>query len=388
MSYDGGRVALELDVSVEHLEIGAGLVVGLRPASAAASIIELRVEARGGDQSIRRLATCGASNLEARGIEDERAITSDPERLRVRLDYWPASRGVAARMSCRVWPGETDRPPFHAALESPEALSPGAYELVLAGTSITSLGSLTEARMTVRKIATVGLTRQEATSNSLDRANLLFANGDFAAAYKHYQAIPGAEQFALLAGLELPEAEELATRVLPALLDGPNLDSTLAHLLRTKRARLVPLLQRLDPARFAARFVFAWGVAMRYGGDDGVRQALLDPTLDRLEPTSTDALRIMVARASLLYDLGELERSRSVVAPTLATDASTLVNGSGLVAQAALIAARIAHRHGDAPAVRLALTRWRDHLPFPELGLEQLSVDPADRALLSYLAPP
>jgi hypothetical protein len=183
---------------------------------------------------------------------------------------------------------------------------------------------------------------------------------------------------------------------LPLLLEGPSPDTTLGHLLRIQRARIAPLLQRLDPARFAARFVFAWGVAMRYRGDDGVRQALLDPTLDRLEPTSTDALRIMVARASLLYDLGELERSRDVIAPTFPptfaptfeVDTAAMNSSASLIAQAALIAARIAHRQGDAPAVHVALTRWREHLPFPELGPEQLSVDPADRALLTYLQTP
>jgi len=197
-----------------------------------------------------------------------------------------------------------------------------------------------------------------------------------------------AERFVLLAGLELPEAEAVATRVLPLLLDGPHLDPTLAHLLRIERARMAPLLQRLDPGRFAERFVSVWGVAMRYVGDDGVRQALLDPTLDRLEATSTDALRIMVARASLLYDLGELARIQAVIAPAMSADATTMENGASLIAQAALIAARIAHRQDDDAAVRLALARWREHLPFPELGPEQLSVDPADRSLLTYLQGP
>ncbi len=391
MTYDGGRVALELEVSVEHLEIGAGLVVGLRPAGAQASAVELRVEARGGDQSIRRMATCGAPNLEARGIEDDRPIPSPPERLRVRLDFWPGSHGAAASMSCRVWQGEADAPPLRAALGQPDALSPGPYELVLAGTRITSLGSMTEARMTLRRIAIIGLTAREVAASPLEQANLLFANGDFASAHGRYQAIDGAEPFALLAGLELPEAEALASTALPLLLDGPHLGATLAHLLRIERARMAPLLQRLDPGRFAERFVSVWGVAMRYVGDDGVRQALLDPTLDRLEPTSTDALRIMVARASLLYDLGELARSQAVIAPTMSTDATTMENGATLIAHAALIAARIAHRQGDTSAARRALYRWRDHLPFPEArartaggrpgrpGAFDLSADPLTR---------
>jgi len=184
MTHDGGRVALEIEISVEHLEIGAGLVVALRPASGGASALELRVEARGGDQSIKRMATCGAANLEERGIEDERPISSPPERLRLRLDYWPASRGVASRLSCRVWQGEGLAPPLHQALGSPEALSPGPYELVLAGTSITSLGSLTEARMTLRKIATIGLATRDVAASPLELAHQLFANGDFAAAYE------------------------------------------------------------------------------------------------------------------------------------------------------------------------------------------------------------
>ncbi len=302
----------------------------------------------------------------------------------MRIDYWPASAGIGSRLSCRVWRDGAQIATF-ADLPRDVAFVPGDYDVVIAGPALRDWTAASEAQAIVERIDVDGVTlRTNVGESVLTRAHRAYINGDFAAALAAYRELPGAEAYALMAQLELADEGALTTTMAALLGAWRAGDATLGHLLRTHRARVMPLLARLDPAGFAQVFNGVWNVALRYTEVPEIRAALLDPTLDRLTGANVDELSLLLARAHLLYRRGELERSAAVVERVLAADTADAERAQ-FVANAALLAARIAHRRGDAVAARTYVGRWRSSLPVDDLAAERLEVDPEDAVLLPYL---
>lgn len=387
--YAGGRIAIEVELTVHHLEIGAGLRVALRPRGGQTSELSLQVEARGGDQSILRFAVCGTPETGTRGIEGERSIDASPERMRLRVDYWPdgaAQDGTRAgsRTFCQIWRGDETNP-YHTPLGPRPALPDGDYELVISGPQVSALVSLTDGRFTLNRLETLGLTLDPQPLTPLEQAHLHYVNGDWTAARDAWRSLPEGHRYTLLAELQLGDEGRLTEALGARLGAPPEADQVLAHAMRTQRARLAPLVFALDPVDFAARLAYSWGITLRYTALPEVREALLDPTLERLTVDSLDSLRIISARAELLFMLGELAGAYAMATRALEAPPTEHPGGLNLLAQCELLAARIALARGDRDTARDHIRRWRNRLPLPELALERLSLDPADAPLLALL---
>ncbi len=382
LSYAGGRITLTVDHTLQHLEIGGGFRIALREVGAAVAVLGVEVSGSGGDQSVGRIATCLSLPVTKNVATDPRPIDAPDERIALQIDYWPPAGERAASLGCRLGIDLGEARPAQS-FGTRDPIASGDYELLITGPDQARWG-FAEARAILHRIEVTGLVVRDAPITELERAHRDYVNGDYEAARPVYNALPGAEPLALMDALDHASEAVISARMATLIGAFRGRDPTLMRLLRIHRARLTPLLWRLDPLSFGAIYHHAWGVALRYIDAPESRDALLDSTLDWLTGSSTDELALMNARAALLYDRGDDRRSRVIAERVLAAEPSDPERAS-LIAQAMLLAARLAHRRGDAAAAGDYVQRWRSQMPIQDLARERLVVDPENAALLPYL---
>jgi predicted Ser/Thr protein kinase len=288
---EGPVVAVDMEVTIQDVELGAGLAVHLvGPAG-----VELLVDVwgQGGGGTLKAFQNCGSDLPRAVSAPHLHA----PAHLRLRA----ARIGPLATLRCH-----TDLDGNGRWVSYPAApLPPGDYTLEIRVAGDADYGPPTELHATDLVIHGIGLTPRAGVSDDPHRS-LLDGAID-----------PG------LSPLDQALIDGDATVVTAALV--PHLDDTalLRRLLRRHdRVVTAPLVRLLGP-RFPAVFRDTWDEAVRYAGDrPDIDEAVLRPELAALPPSDPAGAEVRLWRARVLVRRGERAAASSLLTSVRDADLS------------------------------------------------------------------
>lgn len=379
VTYGGGAIAVELELSLDRLELGAAFEVRLMQGGQRVAWFE--IAGVGGGLIVDRTFMCGpptgmSQPSDARPHEQD----SPPEDLSVRIGIMPtpdgaelscnlATRGrvlVAGRMPVRR------PPPGPMSLELVAGGSPGA--------------GVTMWSMSLTRLSLTGLLPLNEGDDRLARA--LF-EGDYEAARTHLEGSVSwvSADLAVAVGHPLQAAAVLTE--LAQSSESADAFWTSHELLRRLREdprTWFPLAAMIDRRAALSALTSAWSVGVRYVEAERTLAFLELPALIELEPTTLADRQVLAAilRAGLRFGLQTsawrraLQLTESAPSPERESDRAELT----------LLAAAALERQGETERARALFSRWQRSVPFPELAFESLRHDPDAGHLATWLATP
>ncbi len=385
VAYGGGALALELEVQLQRLELGAHLTIGLTSGPDGWPIW-FDIFGHGGGTVVDRHVSCGPySGLSEPSHAEPFRSTDEPERLRVRVGLLPTPDG--AEMLCEVTSlraaasRDKDKERHVISRTYPGVPIPaGDLEVVIVSRGSAD-GPLTGFELNIDRFEMSGL-RPRPTPDPHPASRALFEN-DNDRVKKLLPTLPPftrADIALRLGDLALAEASlsELARD--PTFFDEP----ALARRLRFAPEVWTPLLSVHDRRRALATLARTWAIGVRYLDHERTQRFLRLPILDELIPETPDEWTVVAAqvRSALRYGGPDhiFERAeQSLKRPFDPTAASPR-------AQTALLLAAHHHRRDpDDQRVMRLLERWRNEVPYLELAAESLRYDPDAGALAELL---
>lgn len=376
-TYGGGAIAIELELSLDRLELGA--VFGLRLVQGGKDVAWFEITGEGGGLVLDRTFVCGPQTgmrqpSHSRPHEQDAA----PEDLVARLGIMPTPSG--AEIDCELTSGERVLVSGRMPLRVP-APGPLDLELVAAGSpgAGVTMWSMRLTRLSVTGLVPLG----DGGGDPLTRA--LF-EGDYDAARVHL----GATASWVAADLEVALGRPLEAVAVLRQLANTDQDAfwTSHELLRRLRAAprtWLSLAAMLDRRSALSALTNAWSVGVRYLESERTLDFLELPALAEIEPTSLADRQVLAAilRAGLRFGL---ETSAWRRALHLAASEPPAGRESER-AELTLLAAVALEKDGETERARALFARWRRSVPFPELAFDSLRHDPDAGHLAQWLTP-
>jgi hypothetical protein len=403
LQWDGGRLALEVDLDVELIEWSSAIEVSLRPVGGLPEH-NLRVGAKtlGGGGLYNLVLDCVAENIPEPGaegypmVQPQAELPEDRRKFRLRVELVPTRR---------TW-CSAEGPGVHAEVGLPDPkLEPGRYELVIRGSNMERWG---RAAANVDRITVIGardLTEAERTPGSA-AASLArdLAEGDMEAVLEGLEARAPIEprerallQFLALDELGQPEQREQALiAVLGSCGDDEYSRVLIGRLLRHRPEHLGPDLHRLCGAdKYFSILTEVWGNAFYQHPDSTTAGRVLTTQtagVERWQPEHAadryKVLTVLCARARARASLGTPGPNRADLERAVELGDRWLAELD--VAAHAELATQLAFQLGrcrvDLAAERLdrgevdgAIETLRETLersPTPEILADMLTIDP------------
>ncbi|MCA9695172.1 MAG: hypothetical protein KC636_36670, partial [Myxococcales bacterium] len=342
LAWDGGPLVVTVELTIEHIEYGGSIGVGLRDAS-------------GRWPLSARVATVGGSGVfERRWFCADHWVRIDPdvpaeraEHVTITLAYSPATSGRRCFIA-----SEDDT---HGRLAEPLALAGPLFLDIgaLAGSGAVPEPTVVDA--TVSRVELIGLSPGDADPRSPDeRARALLIEGRVDEA-RTLLDTPTLRDRALLAAAfaergRWSDAHALLTPL--ARLDDEALVE-LAPVLAARARELSPLLEPLLAARYLALEQRAFTVPTLMHYHERFAQELILRSfagLDRGDPLDPEvAFTLLLARGRARRQLGDLAGARADLQRALGSDAR------GDVSSAAAELAQLLLHHGEPDAARAVL---------------------------------
>ncbi|MBL8787868.1 MAG: serine/threonine protein kinase [Deltaproteobacteria bacterium] len=388
----GGQIVLDLALTLEHLEIGAGLRLGLRRAAAdgappASPAMFVEIWGTGGGTSIERIVGCGPWDAQVPPSHSAaRPITAPDEPLRLRLDYLPGpSVDTAGEVRCEV--GD-----LRSGAESPwvsrrypgPALGDGAdWELVLEARGERAWDSALRLTARIETLTVTGLEpRRDAPPTALEAAHRALFEGDPERALALYEGHAEADFAALRAELQLGRFEA-AQRRAAWLGERWVTDPDAWNLVRALPSLVVPLLDPVHRERVAGQ---VYELARRYIDDPDLETTLTAPTLSELPLLDARGLGLVTAAARIHLRNHDPERAEHLLAraweaPWLATARDSDPETRRAWNEATLLRAAAALARGELDQAQDGLERWLGAQAAIEPAIETLGFDPEARPL-------
>jgi hypothetical protein len=360
-----GVVAVQVELELDRIELGSGLVVGVRDA-AGAWLAAASLFGSGGRGNTMQFVGCLSlstgeytAGVEAPPRSARAALTA-----RIRAAYDPAT----GDRRCEVQLGEA--PPIAMIRTAPREGPPAELVVASNGEERWPATLITRGRiaaLTVEGVRASGPGPRDTAWKLAARAPASAGAGS---------AEPAS--WAALAALERGDAGAL--RAALARMD-PR-DARLPMLLRAHPDDVAAALPRGSDTRALVRT--AWGLAARYIDDPEIAHALLLPVSAGLVPDDDDARRILLARASLARAAGRRELAQ-LEASRLATGVDKRNRDA---AEAWLLLARMALEDGDIEGAVRAARGFLGAEPSEAIGRERLAHTPALAPILDRLSDP
>lgn len=383
VSYGGGAIAIELELSLDRLELGA--VFGLKLVQGGHDVAWFEITGEGGGLVLDRTFVCGPQ-IGMRQPTHSRPHDQDSpaEDLMARLGIMPTPDGAV--IDCELTSGDrvlvSGQMPFR--LPAPGPLS---LELVAGGSpgAGVTMWSSSLARLSVTGL--VALDGEDGGPENGDRLARALFEGDHEAA----QTLLGGTASWVAADLEVAQGRPLeALAILTGLakLSGDTF-WTSHELLRRLRAdprTWLSLIATLDRRAALTALTSAWSVGVRYLDAERTLDFLELPALAEIEPTNLADRQVLAAilRAGLRFGLETSAWRRAV----RLAEAEPTPGRESERAELTLLGAAALEKQGETTRARALFERWRRVVPFPELAFDSLRHDPDAGHLSAWLTAP
>jgi predicted Ser/Thr protein kinase len=380
IAWDGGPIALEVELDLERLEYGACLRFGLLDDDGRVWL-GAGVCGIGGAGQLVHVAGCKLAGPVWNEFSEERVASSAVARhLVFRVAAFPDGT-----TECSIDDGAQRRSLHRTDVVLP---LPGRQRLGLG--ALTAIEEPTLARGTIRRITVHGARELAASEDNPSRAAArLLVDGEPAAALAALDEVvvndPRDALLRMLAYNDLRESDGLA-RTAPELLphlNDPHWRAELSLLLRTRPAAAMAL-QQAAQARLLPAQAIAWSVMTQLVRDPEIQRTALAELggIDHVQPTTPEeraALgRLLAMRAGIREQLGHVEQARRDFEAALAVPASELAADVATRVHIHLRLARLL-AGSDPLAARVHANAAVATSPTPELVLDRLAAIPGLR---------
>ncbi len=372
VDYTGGAIAIDLSLTIEHLEIGVDFSLRLRQGER--EIVRFKVDGQGGGLVLFRDVGCAPSQGMA-VLTELHPYRHDvaQEKLTVRLGLMPLPDG--GEFLCDVANDERSlvarRQPIALPVEGPARL-----ELV-AGGSPGGAVAVWSAR--VERLAITGLTPVPAGGSPPVRAVF---EGDLDESRAPFASFVSTSAW-VKADSEVEHGDVAAATawLLPLAADsGFWTTHELMRRLRLDPGTWLPVVGAIDRRSALAALTRAWAIGVRYLPSERTLDFLGLPALAEVDGSSHEDRLVLVAllRVGLRFGL-------TTPASRHALDITERMPATADSSELALLAAAHYERKGDEPRARALFQRWRASVPFPELAFDALKHDPDAGHLARWL---
>jgi len=341
----GGRLRVEVDVTMHHFEIGSGLVVGLRKPGTDGLVVSAVVRSTGGGRFQARQMGCQSPLAdETPTWGRELSSTEDGERVTVSFDLLEGDSVFVCEASSTKTTAQSTR---LFSLRSP--LPTGPYELVLATPKV-AWTEVSHAVATLHGLRLHGLDAPLLTNADNDdgregrRAVGRQSPSDADSDAKGRAQMHVQEALAHLSRHNTADAKASMRAALAS--DAVHTKHLLARALRQHRPLLPWALAELKhpahPTLMEDVFLQSWGTAFRYLNAPAVQEMLVDPVYGRLSSTTDAGQALLLHRGRLWLSRGMTSEALHAWQPLLSSTPSTAVQR-----RAMLLAAQQAAAAGD-----------------------------------------
>lgn len=369
--WDGRRLTLEVDLSLERLEWASGLEVSVQ--DGAGQKLGVLAQGWGGGDVLEHELGCRSTLLG--GVLGIRDAVDGPGRdapLRFVLDVAPATGDLLCTIT-----GADGEVLVRRRDRLTGSLSPGDWTLTVAPTGDAGLPIPMMARALLASIRVTGGGVQARTTAPSDPFITAIARGQGDLALSLPAAEGGAASVWRAAALADAGRWEEGTALLRASLGRDGADREVLHLLRSRAASFGPLLSEVVVGGFAAWFDRAWTGALYAHVDDPLVQRALMTQLGGLEqapvgPQSVEAelrrVALLVARSQAWSRQGEAGAARRDL--RVATELVEAVAGRAPQAVDTDIRSRVSAAQRTLAAQELAVGRRDAALRHAQKSLE------------------